>query len=71
MSKCDFNKVAGEDPCRSAVSIKLLCTATLLKSHFGTGVLQHICCIFSEHLFLRTHTSGGLLLAMVGHSSFL
>ena len=28
--------------------------ATLLKSHFGMGVLLEICCIFSEHLFLRT-----------------
>ena len=58
MSKCDFNKVAGEDPCRSAVSIKLLGIATLLKSHFGTGVLQYICWIFSEHLFLRTPLEG-------------
>ena len=24
------------------------------KSYFGMGVLQQICCIFSEHLFLRT-----------------
>ena len=30
-------KFTGEHPCRNAVSIKLL--ATLLKSHFGTGVL--------------------------------
>ena len=27
---------------------------TLLKSHFGMGVLLQICCIFSAHLFLRT-----------------
>ena len=27
--------------------------ATLLKSHFGMGVLLKVCCIFSEHLFLR------------------
>ena len=26
---------------------------TLLKSHFGMGVLLLICCIFSEHLFER------------------
>ena len=26
----------------------------LLKSHFGMGVLLSICCIFSEHVFLRT-----------------
>ena len=25
-----------------------------MKSHFGMGVLQLICCIFSEHIFLRT-----------------
>ena len=25
MLKCDFNKVAGEHPCQSAISIKLLC----------------------------------------------
>ena len=28
--------------------------ATLLKSHFGTGVLLYICSLFSEHLFLGT-----------------
>ena len=28
--------------------------ATLLKSHFGMSVLLYVCCIFSEHLFLRT-----------------
>ena len=30
------------------------CKATLLKSRCGMGVLLKICCIFSEHLFLRT-----------------
>ena len=44
MPKCDFNKVA----------------VTLLKSHFGMGVLLYICCIFSEHLFLRTPLDGCL-----------
>ena len=34
-------------PCRSVM-------ATLLKLHFGMDVLLKICCIFSEHLFLRT-----------------
>ena len=29
-----------------------------LKSHFGMGVLLHICCIFSEHLFVRTPMDG-------------
>ena len=49
-------KFIGEHPCRTAISIKLL--ATLLKSHFGMGVLLLICCIFSEHLFLRAPLSG-------------
>ena len=38
-----------ENPCRSAIS---------LKSHFGTGVLLWTCCIFSEHIFLRTPLDG-------------
>ena len=37
----------------------LKCDTTLLKSHFGMGVLLKICCIFSERLFLKTQ---GLLL---------
>ena len=32
--------------------------ATLLKSHFGMGILLQVCCIFSEHLFLRAHLEG-------------
>ena len=39
MPKCDFTKVV---------------FATLLKSHFGMGVLLCIYCIFSEHLFVGT-----------------
>ena len=31
---------------------------SLLKSHFGMSVLLSICCIFSEHLFLRTPLEG-------------
>ena len=31
-----------------------LLKSTLLKSHFGMGVLLQICRIFSEHLFSRT-----------------
>ena len=46
------SKFTEEHPCRS------FCKATLLKSHFGMGILLQICCIFSEHLFLRT-TLGG------------
>ena len=34
--------------------------ATLLKSHFGMGVLLQICCMISEHLFLRTPLKGYL-----------
>ena len=34
---------------------------TLLKSHFGMGVLLYICCIFSEYFFTK-NTSGWLLL---------
>ena len=30
----------------------------LSKSHFGMDVLLSICCIFSEHLFLRTPLGG-------------
>ena len=32
--------------------------ATLLKSHFGVGVLLKICFMFSEHLFLGTPFGG-------------
>ena len=32
--------------------------ATLLKSHFGMGVVLYICCIFSEHFLLRTPIGG-------------
>ena len=35
-----YSKFTGEHPCRSVVSIKLVCNfSTLLKSHFRTGVL--------------------------------
>ena len=33
-------------------------SATLLKSHFGMGIFVQICCIFSEHLFLKTPLEG-------------
>ena len=46
------SKFTGEHPCRGGISIKLL------KSHFGMGVLLHICCMFAEHLFLRTPLEG-------------
>ena len=47
---------SGEYPCRTAISIKL--HAVLLKPHFGMSVLLSICCIFSEHLFLKTPLDG-------------
>ena len=34
-----YSKCTGEHACRSVISIKLLYFATLLKSHFGIGVL--------------------------------
>ena len=56
------SKFTGECPRRSEVSIKLLCIAliALLKSYFDMGVLLYICCIFSEHIFLRTPLEGCL-----------
>ena len=32
--------------------------ALQLKLHFGMGFLLEICCIFSEHLFLKTPMEG-------------
>ena len=37
----------------------------LLKSHFGMGVLLQICCMFSEHLFLRTFLEGCLFSVII------
>ena len=36
--------------------------AILLKLHFGMGILLQTCCIFLEHLFLRTSLDGCLCL---------
>ena len=36
------------------VQVLEVALTTLLKPHFGMGVLLYICCIFSEHLFLGT-----------------
>ena len=33
------SKFTGEHPCRSAISIKFICKATLLKSDFSMGVI--------------------------------
>ena len=43
MRRCDFKKVALQ---------------ILLKLHYGMGVLRQICCIISQHLFLRTPLDG-------------
>ena len=46
--------------CENMQAANLICRRTimpkcnLLNSHFDMGVLLQICCIFSEHLFLRT-----------------
>ena len=50
------SKFTGEHPCRSVTSIKLL--FNLLKSHVDMGVFLQICCIFSEHLFLKRPLDG-------------
>ena len=56
MSKCDFNKVE---------------ISTLLKSHFGMGVLLKNCCIFSGKLFLRTPSDGHHLEDMEHYTFFM
>ena len=38
--------------------VLLLRFATFSKSYFGIGVLLYICCIFSEHFFLRKPLEG-------------
>ena len=43
-----------KQPSRGVPRKKCSEKATLLKSHFGIGVILLICCIFSEHLLLRT-----------------
>ena len=52
--KCSENMQQRKHTCRSEISIKLL--FNFIKSHFSTGVLLYICCIFSEYLFKRTPT---------------
>ena len=36
----------------------LQCKATLLKSHFGMGILLKVCSVFSEHIFPGTPLGG-------------
>ena len=43
------------------------CIAALLKSHFGKGILLQICCIFSEHLILRTPLDGCFYMQFIIH----
>ena len=50
------SKLTGKDPCRSGILI--ICKATLLKPHFGMGVLLLVCCLFLEYLFSRTSLEG-------------
>ena len=45
--------------------------ATLFKSQFGMGVLLLICCIFSEHLFLRTPLDGYFWIQNLGEKALL
>ena len=44
---------------------RLKSLATLLKSQLSMGVSLKICCIFSEHLFLRTPLGGCLWIRLV------
>ena len=49
------------------------CFATLLELHFGMSVLLWICCIFSEHLFLRIPLGGCfwiIILAVFKHERY-
>ena len=50
------SKYTGEHPCWSAISIKLLCN--FIEITLWLSVLLQICCIFSEHLFLRIPLDG-------------
>ena len=48
-------KFTGEYPCQSAISIKLLCNFFEITLWHG---YLYVCCMFSEHLFLRTSLEG-------------
>ena len=48
----------GNDKDAKTIFIIQRCKTALLKSHFGMGVLLYSCCIFSEHLLLRTPPGG-------------
>ena len=53
-----FQTEAALQNTHAKVQFQWICFVTLLKSHFRIGVLQWPCCIFSEHLFLRTPLDG-------------
>ena len=52
------SKFPGQQPCRSTISIKLLCNFIEITLRHGCSPVKKVCCIFSEHLFLRTSLSG-------------
>ena len=58
------SKCTREHPSQSVISLK-----THLKSRFSMGVLLQICCIFSEHLFLRTPLDGCICLLSAASAS--
>ena len=53
LKKC--RRFTGEHPCRSVISINLLCNWMFI---LCMDVLLKICYIFSEHLFIRRPTKG-------------
>ena len=69
LQKCSYEKVFWKYAVKLQANthakerFQLSCFATLLKSHFGTGVLLY--CIFSEHLFLRTPLKGCFCIAQI------
>ena len=46
------SKFTGDHPCQSVFSVKFLCK--FIEITLDMGFLLYICCLFSEHLFLRT-----------------
>ena len=51
-----YSKVTGQHPCWSAISIKLL--RKFIEIALWHGCSPVLCCIFSEHLFIKTHMEG-------------
>ena len=47
---------SGEHPCRSGISVKLLCIFIEIALRHGCSPVN--CCIFYEHLYLRTPLDG-------------